>query len=196
MSTGRVILRALAACGSLATLACGAPSASDAGAEAAAGAPSAAAPSSVPAGEPQAAWWYDIRFQPTAASVRGVAVREIDPAWQRARALDPADLRGRIPEADLARFAASPLSFSARADLDRDGVAEEFFVGVFAAADGEQGRFVAITRNGRPVRHFAEHGAPGFSALLAGDGEVRWYKCMECGEFETITWTGRSYALQ
>ena len=31
---------------------------------------------------------------------------------------------------------------------------------------------------------------------MPGAGEVRWYKCMECGEFESITWGGESYVLE
>lgn len=147
-------------------------------------------------GRPAAAWWYDIAFEPRSTLVRGIALSALDEAWRYADALTPSDLEGRISEEELRRFRASPLAFSVSADLDHDGVTEEFFVGVFATAAGSRGRFVAITRNGGLVRHFTEEGSAGFSALLRGDGEVRWYKCMDCGEFESIVWTGGSYALE
>ena len=105
-------------------------------------------------------------------------------------------LRAHVSESDIRQLATSPTSFSATADLDGDGVAEELFVGVYEKADGQKGRFVAITRRGRPVQHFSEEGTAGFSALLRGDREVRWYKCVECDDFETIKWSGSSYVIE
>jgi len=90
----------------------------------------------------------------------------------------------------------SGLSFTLLTDIDGDTISEEFFVGVYETADGEKGRFVAVTRKGRILQHFKEGGSTGFSALLQGDGEVRWYKCVECGEFESIRWSGQSYILE
>lgn len=147
-------------------------------------------------GQPITAWWYNINFEPTSAAVRGIDVHMIDDGWRRATVLDTTLLVSRIPRDDFQRFEASPLSFSLQADLDRDGVDEDFFVGVFETAQGERGSFVAIARNGRPVKHFEATGITGFSALMRGEGEVRWYRCMECGEFESIKWKGNSYVLE
>ncbi|HEY5603193.1 MAG TPA: hypothetical protein VIM41_08805 [Gammaproteobacteria bacterium] len=146
--------------------------------------------------KPNVAWWYDIEFQPTANVVHGLNVRTIDEHWQRAYALDVIDLQGRIPQDEIKRFNASPLKFAVTSDLDGDGAPENFFVGVYEGADGRKGRFVAITRNGRPLQRFEEEGSIGFSALLKGEAEVRWYKCMECGEFESIKWTGQAFVLE
>lgn len=145
---------------------------------------------------PATPWWYDIGFKPASTSVHGIDVDEFDPAWTLASVLDSGRLEGRISAAEIAQFEDSKLSFSLQSDLDRDGTPEEFFVGVFRTETGDAGRFVAIASDGRLLRHFAQAGSPGFSALLDRDGEVRWYKCMECGEFETIRWTGDSYVLE
>jgi hypothetical protein len=145
---------------------------------------------------PIAAWWTTIAFTPASTTVRGIDVKTIDPQWRRAEALDTVMLRTHVSVSDIRQLATSPTSFSVTADLDGDGVAEEFFVGVYEKADGQKGRFVAITRRGRPVQQFSEEGTPGFSALVRGDGEVRWYKCIECGDFETIKWSGSSYVLE
>lgn len=152
--------------------------------------------SKVDQGTPTVAWWYSINFQPKSDVAHGIDVRAIDGRWRHADALDVRGLEDRISRDDIGRFMTSHLSFSVKADLDGDGVVEEFFVGVFERASGEKGRFVAVTRGRRPIQHFEEEGSTGFSALLQGDGEVRWYKCMECGEFESIKWTGQSYALE
>jgi hypothetical protein len=145
---------------------------------------------------PIAAWWTTIAFTPASTTVRGIDVKTIDPQWRRAEALDTVMLRTHVSASDLRQLATSQTSFSTTADLDGDGVSEEFFVGVYENADGQKGRFVAITRRGRPVQHFTEAGTAGFSALVRGDREVRWYKCIECGDFETIKWSGSSYVLE
>ena len=144
---------------------------------------------------PTAAWWLDVAFAPTSATVRGIDVRTIDPRWLRATTLDVPTLRRHVSPAEARELLASPLSFSITTDLDRDGVREEFFVGVFEAAGGRTGRFVAITRGGRLVQHFAEEGTPGFSALLRTGDEVRWYSCLECDNFWAVRWSGSSYVI-
>jgi hypothetical protein len=146
--------------------------------------------------EPIGAWWYGIEFEPSSATVRDIEVHTIDEDWRRGTALDTSLLDGRVSANDIQQFTASPLSFSLLADLDGDGVSEEFFVGVFETVEGGKGRFVAVTRNGRVHEHFEEGGITGFSALLQVEGDVRWYKCMECGEFESIKWSGKSYTLE
>lgn len=144
---------------------------------------------------PAAAWWYEIAFEPTSSSVHGIDVGRFDPTWNRASALDARTLEGRISAEELARYLDSELSFALKDDLDDDGTSEDVFVGVFSTRDGERGRFVAITRNGQLLQHFAQTGPAGFSALLEYEDGVRWYKCLECGEFELIRWSGRSFLL-
>lgn len=150
----------------------------------------------LPSDTPTSAWWVNVSFTPTSTTVRGIDVRTIDPRWQRAEALDTVMIRSRVSADDVRQLTTSPLSFSVAADLDRDGLAEEFFVGVYERSDGRKGRFVAISRQGRPVHHFTDEGSTGFSALLRSDNEVRWYKCLECDDFETIKWSGNSYVLE
>ncbi|MGH8084961.1 MAG: hypothetical protein ACREPV_06770 [Lysobacter sp.] len=145
---------------------------------------------------PAAAWWYEISFEPTSSSVRGIDVGRFDPTWDRVSALEAKALEGRISAEELARYLDSELSFALKGDLDDDGTPEDVFVGVFSTRNGERGRFVVITRNGQLLQHFAQTGAAGFSALLKYEDGVRWYKCMECGEFELIGWSGQSFFLE
>lgn len=145
---------------------------------------------------PLTAWWVDIQFQPGSTTAKGFDVRSVDKGWKRISALDVDMLKGRIPDEEIEEFRKSGFSFSLKSDLDGDGVQEDFFVGVYETNEGEVGRFVAIVRNGRVVRHFDESGSGSFSALMQGDGEVRWYKCMECGSFESIRWSGEDFTLE
>lgn len=145
---------------------------------------------------PLAAWWVDIQFQPGAMKARGFDARSVDENWKRITALEADLLKGRISDEEIEKFRKSGFSFSLKSDLDGDGAWEDFFVGVYETNEGEIGRFVAIARNGRIVRQFDESGSGGFSALLQGDGEVRWYKCMECESFDSIRWSGTGFTLE
>lgn len=155
----------------------------------------ACSPSTAPEA-PRAAWWYDITFVPSSTSIANVEIQAIDSSWESATALDQTLLQGRVTGDELEAFAQSQLAFSLMSDLDGDGIQEAFLVGVYKATDGEQGRFVSIIREGRVLGYFKEGSGNGFSALMPGAGEVRWYKCMECGEFESITWGGEGYVLE
>ncbi len=119
---------------------------------------------------------------------------QFDPTWQHASTLDDPQFDRKITRSDLARH--EGFSFAVRVDLEGDGTYEDIFVGVFDTTSGRKGRFLAITRDGTLIQHFEYQGEAGFSALLALDDEVRWYMCMECGEFETLKWSGRSYVLE
>lgn len=145
---------------------------------------------------PLAAWWYNIQFRPTSTTIHGLDVRTIDADWKRATTLDVSLLNGRISDDEIQMFNKSTLSFSLISDLDGDGISEDFFVGVYETNEGEIGRFIAITRKGQVLQHFKESGTGGFSGLLQADRTVRWYKCMECGEFESIKWSGESFILE
>lgn len=145
---------------------------------------------------PRTAWWVNIEFAPGTGGEGRYDARAMDPNWKRMSILDANMLKGRIADADLTQFRQSDFSFSLQADLDGDGVHEDFFVGVYETLTGEVGRFVAIARNGRVVKHFAEAGSAGFSALLPAGNQVGWYACMECDSFYSIRWTGQGYALE
>lgn len=145
---------------------------------------------------PVAAWWYAIEFDPVSADINGVPVDKVNPAWTRASTLTAEALGLHVSEEGLVQYETSGLAFELRADLDKDGTNEEVFVGVFETGTGAVGRFLAVTENGVLVQHFEHPGSAGFSALVARPDEVRWYKCMECGEYESLSWSGRSYVLE
>lgn len=146
--------------------------------------------------QPAAAWWYDFELDPGDFQVHGIPVSEFDPNWTAATVLDDEKLGRRVPGGALETFQDSGLRLVVTEDLDLDGVGEEAFVGTYQLADGTRGRFLAVSREGRLIRHFEQAGSAGFSALLpVGDG-VRWYKCLECGEFELLRWSGGAYVLE
>lgn len=96
----------------------------------------------------------------------------------------------------LAVYRSSGLAFVVSRDLDHDGTDEEVFVGTYETRSGDRGRFLAVSSAGRLVRHFAHAGSAGFSALLPMQDGVRWYKCLECGEYELLRWSSGAYVLE
>lgn len=145
--------------------------------------------------QPGMAWWYDFEQVPQGREVRGIPIGEFEVGWTAATVLRDEVLAHRVSRAGLALYLDSGLSFVAEQDLDLDGVDEKMFVGTFEDSDGTRGRFLAVSREGRLVRHFEHAGSAGFSALLPVEDGVRWYKCLECGEYELLRWTGESYVL-
>ncbi|MCE7033187.1 hypothetical protein LY625_11265 [Lysobacter sp. GX 14042] len=146
--------------------------------------------------QPAVAWWYDLELDPVDGEVRGIPVGEFDPGWAAASGLGEEELALHVAPAGLAALRDAGLYFVTSQDLDLDGVVEDVFVGTYEAQDGGRGRFLAISRGGRLLRHFVQSGSAGFSALLPVQGGVRWYKCLECGEYELLRWTGGSYVLE
>ena len=146
-------------------------------------------------GLPDAAWWYGLELEPRGGEVRGIAVAEFSPDWSTATALGEQMLARHVPAEGFAPYRASGFSFVVTQDLDGDGAGEEVFVGTFETRSGTRGRFLAVSREGRLVQHFEHSGSAGFSALLPVEGGVRWYKCLDCGEYESLSWTGGSYVL-
>ena len=145
---------------------------------------------------PEAAWWYDLEVEPQSDEVRGIPIREFDTDWAAATTLGDGELTQAGPPGGIADLRNSGLAFVAVQDLDRDGIAEEIFVGTYETRAGSRGRFLAVSSGGRLLRHFEHPGSAGFSALLPVGDELRWYKCLECGEFELLRWSGGAYVLE
>ncbi len=160
---------------------------------------SACAPTHSPptrATAPAAAWWVDLKIEPTGSEVLGIDVRRIDKHWRQASVLDGEWLRRVTSVAQYRQFADSGLSLSLQTDLDADGTPEHIVVGVYRTDLGETGRFLAVFVDGRIQAHFSERGAAGFSALIKEDRAVRWYKCVACGAFDSLRVIGKSLIIE
>jgi len=144
----------------------------------------------------EAAWWYTLAVEPRNTHVRTIAVVEFNPEWVAATILGEAEVRRLVSPDAFAAYRDSDLTFAVTRDLDLDGTAEDIFVGTFGIRSGTRGRFLAVARDGRLVQHFEQPGSAGFSALLAVDEGVRWYKCLECGDYDLLRWTGGTYVLE
>lgn len=146
--------------------------------------------------QPDVAWWYDISTEPKGTSVNGIPVHEINENWSRANTLDENAYSRKLNKTELKELSDSGMSSHLDVDLNHDGVAEDVYVGVFSRKDGKSGKFLAVFNGDQVTRLFTETGAPGFSALLYHDGNLRWYKCLQCGDFDTIVWSGKRYFIE
>lgn len=149
------------------------------------------------AGEhPKTAWWYDIVFVPDQTSINGIPIQKLDTTWELAKGLSVKDLKNKLSRRDVQRFSSSPFSFEKTIDLNGNKQPETFMVGVYRTHTGQTGKFLAIFEKKRLLSVFTANGTAGFSALLTSNRQLHWYQCMECGEFETLIWNGKTYALE
>ena len=140
------------------------------------------------------AWWQRATLNPRATSVRGVAIKRLEPAWCAAEAFT----RELFGEELLGPAGGSPLeglAFSLEASFDGSGKPQTAFVGAYRRCDGERGLFVAITdRPGeRPrMRFLVEVPDPGtaFAALaLEPDGTLAVWWCAACDNGHRIAYS-------
>lgn len=144
----------------------------------------------------QMAWWLKKEFTPTSEQVKGVAVAEFNADWQAAEALTPGYLKRHLKQREYADVKRSQQIFELITSIDGDALQESFVVGVYQQLDGEQGRFLAIMKDGAVEKVFEYPGERGFSALVKEGDSVRWFKCMACDDFDSIRWSGQEYILE
>lgn len=130
-------------------------------------------------------WWQRATLAPRATTVRGIAIKRLEPAWCAAEAFT----RELFGEELLGPAGGNPLeglAFSLEASFDGSGKPQTAFVGAYRRCNGESGLFVAITdRPGeRPrMRFLVEVPDPGtaFAALaLEPDGTLAVWWCAAC----------------
>ena len=141
------------------------------------------------------AWWVFEKFKPNQNNLKGIPVKQINPSWERVLLLDEAYLKARLSDSQFKELQQSSLRFSAKVNLDKDPHEETVVVGVYKTIAGEAGRFIAIFRDSKPIKLFAEEGIAGYSSILLESNHIRWYKCMQCNDFDSISWSGADYIL-
>jgi hypothetical protein len=138
-------------------------------------------------------WWQRATLSPRATTVRGIAIKRLEPAWCAAEAFT----RELFGEELLGPASGNPLeglAFSLEASLDGSGKPQTAFVGAYRRCNGESGLFVAITdRSGeRPrMRFLVEVPDPGtaFAALaLEPDGTLAVWWCAACDSGHRIAY--------
>jgi len=141
-------------------------------------------------------WWLTLDLEPRTTELNGLPIGEFNSNWQYAQYLDNADIKNKISAKDFEQFEQSSFSFTKAVDLNNNGVDEIFRVGVYKDKDEHQGIFLAILEKGKLVKVLSDSTKQNFSALLLDNGQLYWYRCMQCGDYEKLVSSGSSYFLE
>lgn len=141
-------------------------------------------------------WWLTIQVEADQVKLNGIPVKHFNDDWNFARFIDNAIIENKITEEEYRNFKDSPFSFKKNNDLNKNGIDESISVGVFVAENDKSGVFLAIFENDRLLKVLTDSTHNNFTALLIHDGDLLWYRCMECGSYERVVWTGTSYFLE
>lgn len=142
------------------------------------------------------AWWLTIEFPVTKTSILSHPVTQLDKTWRKAELLSDGLLKKYTRPEEYQEFKNSNMQFQLQADLNNNKIKEYLYTGVYKAKNGATGKFVAIFESNKLLKVFTRQGKAGYSALLQDNEQVSWYGCMQCGEYETITWDGKRYRLE
>lgn len=142
------------------------------------------------------AWWLTVKLEPNEAALNTMAVSQFNSNWTYAKFISNNDIKNKISKADYAKFIESKFSFEQQIDLNKNGIKEEFRVGVYKDNTNSEGIFLSIYENGKLIKVLTDGGYQNFSALFVHENQLLWYRCMECSDFETVTWSGSSYFLE
>ncbi|WP_157576317.1 hypothetical protein [Pseudoalteromonas sp. SW0106-04] len=145
--------------------------------------------------EPNKAWWTVKKFCAEKSNITKLPVSKLNPDWEYITVFDKSYLEETLPESQYLDIQSSPLKFSIRANLDDEPSEERIIVGVYKTKSAQQGRFLAILRDSSVVKVFTHQGGAGYSSLSYDGEAVRWYKCMQCSDYDSIFWSGTSFTL-
>ena len=146
--------------------------------------------------KPEEAWWISEEFKSTDIDIYGIPVSQINPDWRHALILNKKYYESLLSDNQFKNIRESNLVFTVEANLDGTPEIETFFVGVYETYSGQRGRFIAIMRNSEVIKYFTHTELSGYSSIYLENDQLRWYKCMECSDFDSIRWSGSSYTLQ
>lgn len=144
----------------------------------------------------QDAWWLAQTFEAAESRVLNIEVTHINQDWQKATLLSPSYLQKQLLPEQYSEVSSSSLSLDIAADINNDGKKETVSVGVYKSKEGKEGRFLLISQGSQVLQSFYEQGLAGFSALYYDGDEIRWYKCLECGDFDAIVWSNSVYMMK
>lgn len=145
---------------------------------------------------PTSSWWLENEYTANVKKVGNLDVSTINKDWQSLAVFDFDFFENKLNRVDYRFLKNSQLSFTVSADIDNNSIKEKFVVGTYTTQQKESGRFVLILRDDKVLNYFTHPGFSGFSGLYQQDNEIRWYKCLECSDYDTIKWTGSHYVLE
>ena len=146
--------------------------------------------------KPNEGWWVSETFTPSETNIKGIPVTQIRPDWERVLLVNEEYLKERLSESQFRDIQQSILKFDLQVNLDDTPNEEKIVVGVYEASSGEKGRFMAIYRDYDLIKLFTDAESSGYSSIFLEENRILWYKCMECGNFDSILWSGSDYFMK
>lgn len=136
---------------------------------------------------PNYAWWYDIRANFEADELSGLEVSDLSQDWAHARFLSVSSFSRPLTSNESLELKNSGMAFHLKADINNDSNLEDLYVGAYQTETKGSGRFLAILNNGELIKIFTHSSGTEFSALIkVGEKNIRWYKCLSCGDYDNI----------
>jgi hypothetical protein len=137
--------------------------------------------------KPNYAWWYDISINIEKRELKGLDVSEFSTDWGHATFLSIDSFSRPLTNNEIVELDKSRMVLHLRADVNNDANIEDLYVGAYKTVANTSGKFLAILNSGKLIKYFTHPGNAGFSALLeAENNDLRWYKCLSCGDYDSI----------
>lgn len=143
-----------------------------------------------------AAWWLSEEFFAQDKEINGTDISQIDPDWKYATVLSHAFLDIHLSKDTTQDIRLSNLKFELTEKLDGAPQKATFIVGLYKMKSGHTGRFIAIFTGTTFIQKFTHSGFSGYSSLYYDGDHIRWYKCIECNDFDELRWSESGYSLQ
>jgi len=146
--------------------------------------------------EPKQAWWLDLTITPSETTLDNLPVSDFNKNWKHANYLDTTLLTKYISSTEANELTHSKLKLTLSKDLNNNNLVETIKVGIFKKKNNKKGIFLAIFEDSRLIKVFSDSTNKGFSASIVNNKRIHWYKCIKCGNYETIYWNGKTYVLE
>ena len=146
------------------------------------------------------AWWLRVQFPVGDQQYLGLNAAEIDPQWARYSLIDFDSLPTEA-KPDIASMKSEHLAFKKEGDFNKNGLADQAFVGNFETKDDKTGRFFLIAEKQKAdiwkvIFLHKEIGDAGFSVIAEKDKALYWAPCIQCSEFRKLVKQGNNLILQ
>ncbi|MFK5913441.1 MAG: hypothetical protein QM484_03630 [Woeseiaceae bacterium] len=146
--------------------------------------------------KPDQAWWLNISIAPDKTVLNNINITTYNKNWRSAVFLDEKLIKTHVTKRQFSEFKNSKFKLSSNVDLNGNNEKETIKVGVYQNSKNDKGIFLAVFEKHKLLKVFTDSSNQGFSALIKDNKSIRWYKCMNCGEYEHINWNGKSYVIQ
>jgi len=144
----------------------------------------------------QESWWLTVKLDAKHTELNGLPVNTYNKNWRFANFIGNSNLIEKIDKNRYQNFIKSSFEFKKEYDINNNGINETIQVGIYKDRNDNEGIFLAIFEKDNLIKAFTDSSHKNFSVLLINDKQLLWYRCMECGNYEKLLWTGKTYVLE